>query len=306
MNSLNTTWKAAKSPRFDYPGVTEEYVKGLCGVLKGGPQLPLEDITPLDAIPETFDSRQKWPDCLSISDIRDQGSCGSCWAFGAVESMSDRYCIKYQENVNISAEDLLSCCRLCGMGCSGGYPAAAWRHWTDKLLDQGIVTGGQYQTKNGCRPYSIAKCDHHEDGPYPACSDIVSTPHCEKQCEDGYSKSYHDDKHFGSRSYSISSKVEDIQTEIITNGPVEGAFDVYADFPTYRSGVYKHVSGDFLGGHAIKILGWGTENGTPYWLVANSWNESWGDKGYFKIIRGQDECGIESGIVAGEPEKYST
>ena len=79
VNSLNTTWKAAKSPRFDYPGVTEEYVKGLCGVLKGGPQLPLEDITPLDAIPETFDSRQKWPDCLSISDIRDQGSCGSCW-----------------------------------------------------------------------------------------------------------------------------------------------------------------------------------------------------------------------------------
>ena len=79
VNSLNTTWKAAKSPRFDYPGVTKEYVKGLCGVLKGGPQLPLEDITPLDAIPETFDSRQKWPDCPSISDIRDQGSCGSCW-----------------------------------------------------------------------------------------------------------------------------------------------------------------------------------------------------------------------------------
>ena len=82
-------------------------------------------------------------------------------------------------------------------------------------------------------------------------------------------------------------------------GPVEGSFTVYADFPTYKSGVYQHVTGDALGGHAIKILGWGTENNTPYWLVANSWNEGWGDHGFFKILRGSDECGIEDGIVAG-------
>lgn len=44
-------------------------------------------------------------------------------------------------------------------------------------------------------------------------------------------------------------------------------------------GVYQHVTGEMLGGHAIKILGWGEENGTPYWLAANSWNNDWGDKG---------------------------
>uniref|UniRef100_A0A8W8NDP1 Peptidase C1A papain C-terminal domain-containing protein n=3 Tax=Ostreidae TaxID=6563 RepID=A0A8W8NDP1_MAGGI len=55
-------------------------------------------------------------------------------------------------------------------------------------------------------------------------------------------------------------------------------------------------------GHAIKILGWGTENGDDYWLVANSWNPDWGDQGFFKILRGQDECGIESQISAGEPK----
>lgn len=90
--------------------------------------------------------------------------------------------------------------------------------------------------------------------------------------------------------------------EILTNGPVEGAFTVYADFPNYKSGVYQHVTGGVLGGHAIKILGWGVENGTPYWLVANSWNPTWGDKGYFKIKKGNNECGIESGIVAGLPK----
>ena len=50
-----------------------------------------------------------------------------------------------------------------------------------------------------------------------------------------------------------------------------------------------------LGGHAIRLLGWGVEEGTPYWLVANSWNYDWGDGGTFKILRGSDHCGIESG-----------
>lgn len=63
----------------------------------------------------------------------------------------------------------------------------------------------------------------------------------------------------------------------MTNGPVEAAFTVYSDFLSYKSGVYKHTSGDEEGGHAIKILGWGTENGVDYWLVANSWNTDWGD-----------------------------
>lgn len=89
----------------------------------------------------------------------------------------------------------------------------------------------------------------------------------------------------------------------MTNGPCEASMDVYADFETYRTGVYSHSTGSYLGGHAIKLLGWGTENGTPYWYLANSWNDSWGDNGYFKILRGSDECGIESGIVCGMPPK---
>lgn len=90
--------------------------------------------------------------------------------------------------------------------------------------------------------------------------------------------------------------------EIYKNGPVEAAFMVYEDFVTYKSGVYHHVSGSMLGGHAIKILGWGVENGVKYWLVANSWNTSWGDNGYFKILRGSDECGIEDRVSAGVPK----
>lgn len=55
------------------------------------------------------------------------------------------------------------------------------------------------------------------------------------------------------------------------------------------TGVYQHVTGEMLGGHAIKILGWGEENGTPYWLAANSWNSDWGDKGTTKPGFGSGE-----------------
>jgi cathepsin B len=92
----------------------------------------------------------------------------------------------------------------------------------------------------------------------------------------------------------------------MTHGPVEAAFTVYADFLTYKSGVYQHTSGSALGGHAIKIVGWGVENNAPYWSVANSWNEDWGNNGFFRIKRGNNECGIEGSIVAGIPKIKSS
>ena len=87
--------------------------------------------------------------------------------------------------------------------------------------------------------------------------------------------------------------------EIYDNGSIEASFTVYEDFVTYSSGVYQHVTGNSLGGHSIKIIGWGVENDVKYWLCANSWNAEWGDKGFFKIIRGTNECGLEKSVVAG-------
>jgi len=92
-----------------------------------------------------------------------------------------------------------------------------------------------------------------------------------------------------------------IMTEIYTKGSVEVAFSVYEDFLNYKSGIYQHVTGGILGGHAVKMIGWGVENGTKYWTVINSWNEGWGEEGQFRILRGKNHCGIESQIVAGTP-----
>lgn len=296
-----SSWRAGVNLRFW--NVTDSWIRNQMGVLPNSPiKLAAKEIEPLSDIPAAFDSRDQWGTlCPSTKEVRDQANCGSCWAFGAVEAMTDRFCIasKGAQKPHISAQDLLTCCGfMCGNGCQGGYPEAAWQHWKSA----GLVTGGNYDSKEGCEPYSLANCDHHCTGKYPACTGEGSTPACKKSCISGYPKSYAQDKQYGASAYSVPSDVAKIQTEIMTNGPVEGAFTVYEDFLTYKSGVYTHTSGQMLGGHAIKILGWGVDTGVAYWIVANSWNEDWGNGGFFNIKRGNDECGIESGIVAGLPK----
>lgn len=141
------------------------------------------------------------------------------------------------------------------------------------------------------------------NGTRPSCEgEGGKTPKCVHKCRAGYKPTYDEDKHYGSKSYSIGQKPVEIQKEIFTNGPVEAAFTVFEDLIMYKDGVYQHVHGKALGGHAIRILGWGVDNGTPYWLIANSWNTDWGNNGFFKILRGQDHCGIESSISAGIPK----
>ncbi|XP_077514649.1 cathepsin B-like [Amblyomma americanum] len=302
INKLNTTWKAGRN--FD-KNTPMSFLKGLMGVLPDSqnhklPPFYHEDIS--NDLPESFDARKKWPDCNSIHLIRDQSECGSCWAFGAVGAISDRICIHTngKVQVNISAEDLLTCCQSCGRGCHGGFPNAAWEFYEKN----GIVTGGLYGTDDGCQPYAFPPCEHGPtEGSYPPCTRRRPTPECLQECRKANDKSYSEDKHYGKTVYSISGDEIQIKMEIFKNGPVEATYAVFADFPQYKTGVYQRHTDKILGYHAIRILGWGVENGVPYWLVANSWNEHWGDKGYFKILRGQDECGIEDGISAGIPKE---
>ncbi|XP_069692870.1 cathepsin B-like isoform X2 [Periplaneta americana] len=280
-----------------------DYFRKLAGVRRNSKasSLPMISWKHIDIdIPEEFDPREQWPHCPTIREIRDQGSCGSCWAFGAVEAMSDRICIRSGGRIHfrVSAEDLVTCCgEFCGNGCNGGDPAAAWDYW----VSTGIVSGGPYGSHQGCQPYLIEPCEHHVNGSRKPCSDDP-TPKCLHKCESGYNVSYENDRSYGEKAYRVAHDVQEIQKELMLNGPVEAIMALHTDFLVYRSGVYQHLEGGFYGYHAIKLLGWGVENGTPYWLLANSWNDDWGDKGYFKVFRGRSECGIEDDVTAGIPK----
>ena len=250
-----------------------------------------------DPLPENFDPREKWPQCESFKDVRDQSACGSCWAFGAVSAMSDRLCVKsgQKDQRRISSEDLLECCDSCGFGCEGGYLYQSWSY----SKSDGLVTGGLYDDKKFCKPYAFPPCNHHSKGPYDDCSQHdYETPECKRKCQDGYETEYKKDRIKSASIYSIRGE-ENIMRELFTNGSVEASFTVYEDFLLYKSGVYQRRSGSALGGHAIKIMGYGVENGLKYWLGVNSWNTNWGENGTFKILRGKDECKIEANIVSG-------
>ncbi|KAL2933307.1 Cathepsin B-like protease 2 [Bienertia sinuspersici] len=232
-------------------------------------------------LPKEFDARKAWPQCSTIGKIL------------------DRFCIQYGMNVSLSVNDLLACCGfLCGAGCDGGTPIYAWRYF----VHHGVVT-------DECDPYfDTTGCSH------PGCEPAYPTPKCLRKCVGG-NQLWRQSKHYGANAYRVKSDTYQIMAELYKNGPVEVAFDVFEDFAHYKSGVYKHVTGQYLGGHAVKLIGWGTTaDGEDYWfwcclliychpsqLIANQWNRSWGDDGYFKISRGTNECGIEEDVVAGMP-----
>jgi len=67
-------------------------------------------------------------------------------------------------------------------------------------------------------------------------------------------------------------------------------------------GVYtRSENASYYGGHSVKLIGWGSDNGVLYWLMVNSWTADWGDNGLFKIRRGTNECGVDTSTTAGVP-----
>lgn len=243
----------------------------------------MHEKTNANKVPTEFDGRKQWPKC--IHPIRDQAKCGSCWAFGASESFSDRLCIASNGTIDVvlSPQDLVSCDWF-NMGCNGGMLLTAWNY----MFFSGLVP-------EKCFPYQ---------------SQQGNAPACPSSCAYNSTVAFKSQKYYLKEYYPVGTillyweRAEKIAQEIMTGGSLEVAFSVYEDFLSYKSGVYKYTTGEFLGGHAVKAVGWGVDSATntPYWIIANSWSTTWGEDGYFRIQRGTDECGIEAGAYSGIPD----
>merc|ERR1712048_1166317 len=237
--------------------------------------------------------------CAVVSGhIRDQSACGSCWAFASTGAFNDRRCIATGDTALLSPLDTLTNCnflRCLSFGCEGGQPANAWS-WFKKY---GVVTGGDFSDigkGDSCAPYPFAPCGAKDE---PCPDGMYATPQRVTTCtETSYATPYVSDKKKAASRYRLRS-VEGIQQDMLQYGSVSVAFTVYSDFMAYLSGVYHHVTGKNMGGHAVKLIGWGTDRGEDYWLLVNSWNDEWGEAGTFRMRRGTNECGIESMVYAG-------
>jgi cathepsin B len=271
----------------------------------------LEEGMDVNDLPDSYDAREAWANCSSISLIADQGACGDCWAVATITAATDRWCIAKgggaANNPPLSVETMVGCCHVCGYGCGDGFYNYAWAWLAGKKgSPYGVVTGSSVQGDfSYCSSYTVPQCNHYDSAndTLPSCEKgpPAKTPTCPTSCDAGskYPTPFAQDVHRFSSSYAVPTDETSIRAEIFKHGPVTTGFNVYSDWVTYTGGVYKATGGEEMGGHAVKIVGWGTQANENYWLVTNSFGKKWGVDGMFKILRGVGECGIESNIVAG-------
>lgn len=210
-------------------------------------------------LPDSID----WRDSLtSVRRIDDQKSCGSCYAFSALDSLEAAYEIKGKK-VDLSEQQIIDCTDMGSadvgygnFGCQGG-----WMHNTFEFIqDKGIDSEKNYRYRGVQLDSCLTKEKH-------LCKPIVSY-------------------------VNLTSEAE-IKRAVAELGPVSVVIDaVHPAFFRYTNGIYDNPDCTSSTNHAVTVVGYGTENDTDYWIVKNSWGKVWGDKGFVKIIRGKNMCGI--------------
>ncbi|MED6170459.1 hypothetical protein PIB30_031111 [Stylosanthes scabra] len=221
-------------------------------------------------VPDSVDWREKG----AVTPVKNQGPCGSCWAFTTVFSIEGINQIKTQKLVSLSEQELVDCDVEKNQGCMGGLMEYAYIYVKNM---GGITTEQNY-------PYKASKgtCDTLK-----ANDKAVSI--------DGFEK--------------VPVNDEDALLKAAANQPVAVGIEAGGyDFQFYKEGVYNGPCGTQLN-HGVGLAGYGvTNDGTKYWIVKNSWGEQWGEKGYVRMQRGVPQkegiCGIT--MLASYPIKNST
>ena len=199
-----------------------------------------------------------WRSAGVTTPVKDQSSCGSCWGFSATETVETTWAIKSGELKVLSPQQLVDCSKL-NSGCNGGLQSRAYSYL--QKTPQCLESSYPYTAKDGT-------C-HSCKGEVPLLS--------------GYNSIKAGDESSMGQAVLITSLAIAIQAD-------------QKQFQMYSSGVTDFDCGKNLD-HAVTIEGYGNENGKDYWLVRNSWGTSWGDKGYIKMARGKDLCGLSQSVV---------
>lgn len=158
-------------------------------------------------------------------------------------------------------------CDQSDSGCEGGEGMSAFQ----------FIQGSGLPTES-CQPYNIPTCPPSQE----PCLNFVTTPDCLNYCYGNQSENINH-RYYCEQPYYLSEQSQ-MQEDLYQYGPFEVCFTVYEDFLSYKSGVYSHKSGQALGGHCVKLVGWGVENGVNYWKCANSWTTYWGGILIFKNL----------------------
>jgi len=223
---------------------------------------PVESVGPMNFVPAVgapaaFD----WRTQKAVTAVKDQGQCGSCWAFSATQAIESSWILSGKttmDKLNLAPQQLVDCDTV-DLGCNGGWP--------EKAMSYVISAGGQEGASN--YPYTA------KDG----------------TCR--FTQNYIEAK-IG--SYQLATKKRDettLQANLVSWGPLSICVDA-SNWQHYKSGVMTHtqccISCQL--DHAVQLVGYNTNVTSPYWIVRNSWGVSWGIEGYIYLQIGSNSCGI--------------
>uniref|UniRef100_A0A182DW06 Ficin isoform A n=1 Tax=Ficus carica TaxID=3494 RepID=A0A182DW06_FICCA len=208
-------------------------------------------------LPETVDWRSKG----AVNPIRNQGQCGSCWAFSAVAAVESINKIVTGQLLSLSEQQLLDCAQSYkNLGCQGGWVNKAFEYI---IQNRGITSQSNY-------PYTGHK----------------------GQCRTGLASIATID------SYQyVPSNNENALKNAVANQPVSVAVEAAGRaFQLYKSGVFTGSCGVAID-HAVVLIGYGKYNGVDYWLLRNSWGTNWGEQGYMKLQRNVAQSAGKCGVA---------
>ncbi|PWA49673.1 cysteine proteinases superfamily protein [Artemisia annua] len=236
----------------------EEFSKGRlgaaqhCSATKKGSHKLTDVVLPLT---------QDWRKAGIVSPVKNQGSCGSCWTFSTTGALEAAYAQAYGKSVSLSEQQLVDCAGdFNNFGCNGGLPSQAY----------------EYIKYNG-------GLDSEEAYPYTGVDGV-----CKYSSENAAVRVLD--------AVNITMGAEDeLKHAVGVVRPVSVAFQVIANFRLYTGGVFTsdNCGSDPMDvNHAVVAVGYGEENGVPYWLIKNSWGADWDLGGYFKMEMGKNMCGV--------------
>ncbi|KAJ7545492.1 hypothetical protein O6H91_09G122600 [Diphasiastrum complanatum] len=208
----------------------------------------------VEAVPSSVDWRSKG----GVTNVKDQGSCGSCWSFSTIAAVEGINYIVTGDLQTLSEQELVDCDTSQNQGCNGGMMDYAFEF---------IIQNGGIGTEAGY-PYKAKQSTCNQD---KLNSRVVSI--------DDYQ--------------DVPSNNEDALKKAVAHQPVSVAIEADGrPFQFYKGGVFSGTCGTNLD-HGVAIVGYGTDQGKDYWIVRNSWGPTWGEKGYIRMHR---NAGVSSGL----------
>lgn len=233
---------------------------GLNPSMKTKEELPKAVIPPLD-LPENFD----WRELGAVTPVKDQGDCGSCWAFSVVGNIESHWQLRTGNLESLSEQELLDCDKTDG-ACYGGWPDNTYR-----VIKQ------------------LGGLELESDYPYEAKKD---------KCQLNSTLT----KVTISGGVNITSNETGMAIWLIRNGPITIAIN--SNGMQYYKGGISHLKKALCEpedlDHAVLIVGYGIEvhylfkKSIPFWIIKNSWGASWGEQGYYRVYRGDGTCGVNT------------